>query len=957
MSQTLLRASAPPADDAATSAALRVATIAGPLLTGGTAVAAAWAGVAQQVRLPHWWGPWPWRTDGTRDGYVVAGIVLLGALCALWTWLAAAVLCNRGRPRARGVVAVAAACAVPLAVGGPVGSLDVQSYAAIGRLAGIGLDPYRAPTGLLGDRFSAAVDPLWRWTPTPYGPLQVTLFRWLVAAAGAEHVGVAVLLIRATAVLGLVAAVALAARAAGTSGRVPILVVTALNPVVLVHIVSGAHLDVLIGLLALIVVTTTRRDRPGLAMILAVAACAIKLPGVVLVAFVLMDVVRRTPAGDRVRALVRTSGCALGATAAAVLLFRDPFGWVRALSVPGIVHNGAAPSTWVSFLVGGLTDSLVGPGLESDFTFGRAATGAVGLALVVVLLWRGAATGPARHAFWGVGWALVAVAVTGPSLYPWYLTWGLFAAAVGSGRRGRFLLVALSSASCIAAALAQGPVVTASWLAVLLAVLGLTGWLARTWLAKPFESAPPSRRAVTPAAAHRGRASAKEHIVRSGSPQELFRSMSSDDERVCAMPASPAAATGSGGSPGARPVIDVVVPVHNEEADLEPCLRRLHAHLSAELPYPFRITVAENASTDGTVFVARRVAAELPGIDVLELPEPGRGRALRTAWLRSDAPVLVYMDVDLSTDLAALLPLVAPLISGHSDLAVGTRLSRNSRVIRGPKREFISRTYNLLLRGTLASGLSDAQCGFKAIRADVAARLLPLVEDTGWFFDTELLVIAERAGLRIHEVPVDWIDDPDSRVDIVKTAKADLAGIARMLRALMSGRLPIAELRAQIGRQPLPDPVPGVPPGLVTQLVRFAIIGLFSTLAYLAIFLILRSAVTAQGANLIALLITAVANTAANRRLTFGIRGRGDVARQQFQGLLVFALGLALTSGALALLHHLAPEPSRTAEILFLVVANGLATLLRFVLFRGWVFRPRRRTRVADAVVQMEAAG
>src|SRR4051812_39323547 len=165
-------------------------------------------------------------------------------------------------------------------------------------------------------------------------------------------------------------------------------------------------------------------------------------------------------------------------------------------------------------------------------------------------------------------------------------------------------------------------------------------------------------------------------------------------------------------SAGPRPpVLDVVVPVHNEETDLEPCLRRLHAHLTEALPYPFRITVAENASTDSTLEVAHRVAAELPGIEVLALPEPGRGRALRTAWLRSDAPVLVYTDVDLSTDLAALLPLVAPLISGHSDLAIGTRLSRSSRVVRGFKREVISRGYNLLLHGTLATSLSTPSAG------------------------------------------------------------------------------------------------------------------------------------------------------------------------------------------------------------------------------------------------------
>jgi putative flippase GtrA len=412
----------------------------------------------------------------------------------------------------------------------------------------------------------------------------------------------------------------------------------------------------------------------------------------------------------------------------------------------------------------------------------------------------------------------------------------------------------------------------------------------------------------------------------------------------------PSTAEPTGGADLCLPVVDVVVPVHDEEADLEPCLRRLHRYLSTELPYRFRITVAENASTDGTVAVARRVAAELPGIEVLVLTRPGRGRALRTAWLASPAAVLVYMDVDLSTDLAALLPLVAPLISGHSDLAIGTRLAPSSRVVRGAKREVISRGYNLLLRGALATRASDAQCGFKAIRADVAARLLPLVEDTGWFFDTELLVLAERSGLRIHEVPVDWIDDPDSRVDIVATATADLAGIVRMLRALGTGRLPVPELRAQLGRGPLTEPVPGVPAGLVGQLARFATIGMASTLAYLLLFLTLRTGLGAQPANLVALGVTAIANTAANRRITFGIRGGPGAGRAHAQGLVVFALGLGLTAGTLALLHALAPAPARGTEVVLLVVANALATLLRFVLFRGWVFRTPHRTRPTAAL-------
>jgi glycosyltransferase involved in cell wall biosynthesis len=232
-----------------------------------------------------------------------------------------------------------------------------------------------------------------------------------------------------------------------------------------------------------------------------------------------------------------------------------------------------------------------------------------------------------------------------------------------------------------------------------------------------------------------------------------------------------------------EPVLDLVVPVFNEEKDLEPNVRRLHSHLRDTFPYPFRITVADNASTDGTPDIAARLAGDLPEVVSLRLPEKGRGRALRAAWSGSRAPVLAYLDVDLSTGLAALLPLVAPLISGHSDLAIGTRLAPGARVVRGAKREIISRCYNVLLRCTLAVGFSDAQCGFKAVRREVAEWLLPQVRDGEWFFDTELLVLAERAGLRIHEVPVDWVDDPDSSVDIVATALADLRGIARMLRA------------------------------------------------------------------------------------------------------------------------------------------------------------------------------
>jgi len=242
--------------------------------------------------------------------------------------------------------------------------------------------------------------------------------------------------------------------------------------------------------------------------------------------------------------------------------------------------------------------------------------------------------------------------------------------------------------------------------------------------------------------------------------------------------------------------VELVVPVRNEERILEQSVTQASQFLAHEFPFSALITIADNGSTDRTGEIAAGLARELANVRHVQIDRPGRGGALQATWSASEAQAVAYMDADLSTDLTALLPLVAPLISGHSDVAIGTRLARGSRVTRGLKREFISRSYNTMLHLTLRTGFSDAQCGFKAMRVDRARVLLPHVEDRGWFFDTELLVLAERCGLRIHEVPVDWVDDPDSRVAIVSTAMEDLRGIARMRRALSSGRLRPDEIRA-----------------------------------------------------------------------------------------------------------------------------------------------------------------
>jgi putative flippase GtrA len=375
--------------------------------------------------------------------------------------------------------------------------------------------------------------------------------------------------------------------------------------------------------------------------------------------------------------------------------------------------------------------------------------------------------------------------------------------------------------------------------------------------------------------------------------------------------------------------VDIVVPVRNEERDLAPSVRRLVGYLRDGFPFRARVTIADNGSTDTTWAIAAQLARELPEVRAVHLDQPGRGRALRAIWSQSAADVLAYMDVDLSTDLNALLPLVAPLLSGHSDLAIGTRLAWGARVIRGPKRELISRSYNLLLRTLMGAGFSDAQCGFKAIRREAARALLPLTQDTGWFFDTELLVLAERAGLRIHEVPVDWVDDLDSRVDIVATALADLRGMARLGVGFARGTIQVPQLRGRtLGG--------GGDRGLPLQIARFAVIGVASTVAYVLLFLLLRVIMSAQAANVVSLLVTAVANTAANRRLTFGISGRPGAARHQVKGLIAFGIGLALTSGALAAIGP--AHPGRIAEVSVLIAANLVATIIRFLLYRHWVF-------------------
>src|ERR1700677_3350062 len=193
----------------------------------------------------------------------------------------------------------------------------------------------------------------------------------------------------------------------------------------------------------------------------------------------------------------------------------------------------------------------------------------------------------------------------------------------------------------------------------------------------------------------------------------------------------------------AVPEVEIVVPVRNEERVLARNVTRLVEYLRDRFPYTARVTIAAHGSTDATWALARGLADAHPGlVRAVRLEPPGRGRALRAVWSASDADVVAYLDVNLSTDLAALFPLVAPLLAADADVAIGSRLMPGARVRRGLRPTAASRGYNLLLRAALVVGFSDAQCGFKALRGDAARALLPYAEDDGWFFDTELLVLA-----------------------------------------------------------------------------------------------------------------------------------------------------------------------------------------------------------------------
>lgn len=418
---------------------------------------------------------------------------------------------------------------------------------------------------------------------------------------------------------------------------------------------------------------------------------------------------------------------------------------------------------------------------------------------------------------------------------------------------------------------------------------------------------------------------------------------------------------------GSHPDVELAVPVYNEAGQLAVSITTLRAFLDESFPLETRIVIVDNASTDGTWAIAQHLTNTLPGVDAVHLDRKGRGLALRAAWSRATAPVVAYMDVDLATGLGALLPLVAPLVSGHSDIAIGTRLAPGARVVRGAQRELLSRGYNLLVRVVLGSSCSDAQCGFKAMRRDAAVELLPLIEDDEWFFDTELLVTAQRIGLRIAEVPVDWVDDLDSRVDVVRTAWRDLRGVERLARpsarrlATSRPARPSSEAWAHRGGSSIIEvrklspfenlefdvsaPV-GTNQVSADELLRFAGVGVVSTVAYLALVAALQTGLGIYLANAVAVVVCSLGNTAAHRRLTGATGEKMGEGREVLVSAALMAVSAAGTTAALTATRATGMT-SLGPELVALTAANMVAAVVRFGILRTWVFRPRFGTNLA----------
>lgn len=230
-----------------------------------------------------------------------------------------------------------------------------------------------------------------------------------------------------------------------------------------------------------------------------------------------------------------------------------------------------------------------------------------------------------------------------------------------------------------------------------------------------------------------------------------------------------------------KPSVNIVLPVYNEEAELGESVATLHRFVTKHLTdFSWHITIADNASTDATLRIARTLSRKYTHVSTEHLDRKGRGRAVKHVWRKGDYDYLAYMDIDLSTDLKHLPPILHALERGF-DIAIGSRNTHGSRVYgRSLLRSVTSKSYIALIKLFFWVTFTDAQCGFKAVTRRVVDQLLPHIKDNEWFFDSELLIVGEKSGYRIYDEPVTWIDNPGSTVRVMKTAIGDLKGLWRL---------------------------------------------------------------------------------------------------------------------------------------------------------------------------------
>jgi hypothetical protein len=336
---------------------------------------------------------------------------------------------------------IAGAWTAPFVVGPPVISNDVWTYAAQGLLLRNGLDPYSVGPSALGDVSSvAAVDPSWRSVPSPYGPLATTAQHLAIAIGGGSPVGAAIVF-RALAVACFIAVGVLAADLAGTR-RIQALTLTILNPLLLMHLVSGAHLEGLMCALLLGALLAAHQGRWVLAIVVGCAAGSVKAPAFIAVLAIIAVHHQSLRGWLAWRITARDAALAVVSVVGFSAIVPNGWGWLQALNTPSLGHTPLAPAS----LLGDLYEPIVAAASFDDLaTGGRIATMLAAVCIVIYLT----VTASRRALAQTIGYGLIAVGLLGPVLYPWYMLWGVVALAPTARAERRDLVVLISACACV----------------------------------------------------------------------------------------------------------------------------------------------------------------------------------------------------------------------------------------------------------------------------------------------------------------------------------------------------------------------------------------------------------------------------------------------------------------------------------------------------------------------------